>query len=103
MPHLLLRFLSLFSFRKADSFALGSYSYAKLGVKGNKTTTEDYDRLAEPEGRVFFAGEHTSSDYRACVHGAYLSGLREAAKVLEIPIIMRLMMSSYGTHDMSVV
>lgn len=74
----------LLSFRKADSFALGSYSYAKLGVKGNKTTTEDYDHLAEPEGRVFFAGEHTSSDYRACVHGAYLSGLREAARVLNL-------------------
>ncbi|VEL41871.1 unnamed protein product, partial [Protopolystoma xenopodis] len=31
--------------------------------------------------RIFFAGEHTSRCYPATVHGALLSGLREAARV----------------------
>ncbi|VDQ17657.1 unnamed protein product [Trichobilharzia regenti] len=31
--------------------------------------------------RVFFAGEHTCRCYPATVHGALLSGLREAARI----------------------
>lgn len=31
--------------------------------------------------RIFFAGEHTCRCYPATVHGALLSGLREAARV----------------------
>lgn len=31
--------------------------------------------------RLFFAGEHTNRQHTATVHGAYLSGLREAANV----------------------
>lgn len=30
----------------------------------------------------FFAGEHTSRDYRGTAHGAYLSGIREAKKII---------------------
>ena len=57
------------------------------GSSGN-----DYDFLAAPVSparngplvprpRVFFAGEHTMRNYPATVHGALLSGLREAGKV----------------------
>lgn len=40
------------------------------------------DTLAEPVGRALrFAGEATSRRYPASVHGAYLSGIREARLV----------------------
>jgi len=62
----------------ADIYAHGSYSYMPLGA-----TPDHYDDLAEPiDGRVFFAGEATSSDFPATVHGAYLSGLRAAEEIL---------------------
>ena len=60
-----------------DPFVLGSYSYAKVGM-----ASDAYDTMAEPEGRVFFAGEHTNDKFRSTVHGAYLSGIREAKNVL---------------------
>ena len=61
----------------SDPFAGGSYSYVPVGATG-----EEYDALAEPVGsRLFFAGEATSRDYHATVHGAYLSGLREAERI----------------------
>ena len=61
----------------ADPYALGSYSYLKLGA-----TPESHDELAAPVGtRLFFAGEATSKDYNATVHGAYLSGLRAAEEI----------------------
>ncbi|VEN43747.1 unnamed protein product, partial [Callosobruchus maculatus] len=34
-------------------------------------------------GRVFFAGEHTIRNYPATVHGAFLSGLREASRIAD--------------------
>ncbi|KAF9187221.1 hypothetical protein BGZ51_001480 [Haplosporangium sp. Z 767] len=34
------------------------------------------------QGRIFFAGEHTSPDHFASVHGAMMSGYREAARIL---------------------
>ena len=42
------------------------------------------DALARPleGGRVFFAGEHTNSEYPASVHGAFISGRREARHML---------------------
>jgi len=33
--------------------------------------------------RMFFAGEHTIRNYPATVHGAFLSGLREAGRVAD--------------------
>ncbi|HUY33860.1 MAG TPA: FAD-dependent oxidoreductase [Pirellulales bacterium] len=60
----------------ADPFALGAYSHVPVGVSG-----EEYERLAQPVGeRLLFAGEATSRRFPSTVHGAYLSGLREAER-----------------------
>lgn len=60
-----------------DPFARGAYSYAGIGV-----TAEDFAALGRPVGdSLLFAGEHTHPQYRASVHGAYLSGLREAERI----------------------
>jgi monoamine oxidase len=64
----------------SDPFSRGSYSYIAVGASG-----DDYDALAEPvDNQLFFAGEATSRDYAASVHGAYLSGLREAERMLAL-------------------
>jgi monoamine oxidase len=58
-----------------DRWAQGAYSHIPVGAEAS-----DRDVLAEPlfGGRVRFAGEATHRDHAATVHGAYLSGLREA-------------------------
>lgn len=78
---------------RADPWSRGSYSFVAVGSSGN-----DYDILATPvipgnpgrnndmiknPPRVFFAGEHTIRNYPATVHGALLSGLREAGRIAD--------------------
>ncbi len=61
----------------ADPFARGAYSYMAVGA-----TPEDLERLAAPVGKsLFFAGEATARSHWACLHGAYVSGLREAVRL----------------------
>lgn len=76
----------------ADPWAMGSYSFVGLDSSG-----DDYDLLAVPvspetltadgglssgeQSRLFFAGEHTIRQYPATVHGALLSGTREATRI----------------------
>ncbi|CAI7930598.1 unnamed protein product [Closterium sp. NIES-54] len=67
----------------AEPYSRGAYSYARVGVRGNEDHCTDYDVMALPEGRVLFAGEHTIWQYQATVHGALLSGVREAKRVLK--------------------
>lgn len=58
----------------------GAYSYTAVG-----TEMRHFDDLAEEvNDRLFFAGEHTEIDYFSTVHGAYLSGIREADKVIAL-------------------
>ncbi len=66
-----------------DPFTQGSYSFVPPGESFQLHRT-----LAQPEGRIFFAGEHTNPDYPATVHGAYLSGRRAARDILRDPRIM---------------
>lgn len=64
----------------ADPFAYGSYSFLAKG-----STLADIEALAAPVGaRLFFAGEATTAQDPATVHGAYRSGLRAAEEVLGV-------------------
>ena len=62
-----------------DPLAGGCYSYVPLGA-----TSDDFGILAEPAPPLFFAGEATNRDYRGTVHGAFLSGIREAQRIHEL-------------------
>uniref|UniRef100_A0A0E0JN44 Amine oxidase domain-containing protein n=1 Tax=Oryza punctata TaxID=4537 RepID=A0A0E0JN44_ORYPU len=77
-----------------DSLFLGSYSYVAVGSSG-----DDLDLMAEPLPRgpdaaderppppqplrVLFAGEATHRTHYSTTHAAYLSGLREANRLLQ--------------------
>lgn len=64
----------------ADPNSHGAYTFVATGSSG-----ADYDQLSVPvKPRLFFAGEHTIRQYPATVHGALLSGLREAAQISEL-------------------
>jgi monoamine oxidase len=63
----------------ADPWTLGSYSRARPGH------THQRKGLAKLiDGRLFFAGEATSSGAGSSCHGAYLSGIRAAEEIAEI-------------------
>lgn len=58
----------------------GAYSFTAVG-----TEMKHFDDLAATiDSKLFFAGEHTERDYFSTVHGAYLSGLREADKIMDL-------------------
>ena len=60
--------------------AFGAYSYTAVG-----TEMRHFDDLAEEvNDTLFFAGEHTQVDYFSTAHGAYLSGIREANKIIAL-------------------
>jgi monoamine oxidase len=62
----------------SDPFAYGSYSYLPPGATG-----ETRALLAEPlSDKLVLAGEATSAEHSATVHGAYLSGLHAAAQLI---------------------
>ncbi|KAI3441559.1 SWIRM domain-containing protein [Psidium guajava] len=61
----------------SDPLSCGSYSHIRVNSSGR-----DYDILGENVGnRLFFAGEATSRQYPASMHGAFLSGLKEASHI----------------------
>ncbi|XP_056176824.1 probable polyamine oxidase 5 [Syzygium oleosum] len=73
-----------------DPLFLGSYSYVAVGSSG-----DDLDTMAEPlpresretgtlpELQILFAGEATHRTHYSTTHGAYLSGIREANRLLQ--------------------
>ncbi|HLO87116.1 MAG TPA: FAD-dependent oxidoreductase [Nostocaceae cyanobacterium] len=64
----------------ADQFTKGSYSYLPVGA-----SNADREALAEPvANKLFFAGEATSKDYPATVHGALLSGKQAAKQIINL-------------------
>ena len=62
-----------------DPYSLGAYSFRPVG-----SGDDDMDALAEPVGgRLLFAGEATIAGHYQTVHGAFMSGLREASRIAE--------------------
>ncbi|KAI9193427.1 flavin-containing amine oxidoreductase-domain containing protein [Polychytrium aggregatum] len=63
-----------------DEFSRGSYSCI-----GNGATGRDHDRLSKSiDNKIFWAGEATSRQYPATVHGALLSGMRVATEITNV-------------------
>lgn len=63
----------------ADPFSRGAYSFPVVG-----SPRSDITALAAPVGTsLFFAGEATNPDYPSTVHGAFLSGQREARNIIK--------------------
>ncbi|HED65810.1 MAG TPA: FAD-dependent oxidoreductase [Planctomycetes bacterium] len=62
---------------RADPFFRGSFSYLRTG-----SSPADQRSLAAPVDRLLFAGEATHERFFASVHGALLSGLREAGRIV---------------------
>jgi monoamine oxidase len=61
----------------SDPYTRGAYSHLPVGA-----TPADLEALATPvDKRLFFAGEATVRTHWGCIHGAYVSGLREAARL----------------------
>ena len=66
----------------AEPFSLGSYTHRGRSSEAYEARVA---RLATPHGRMLFAGEGTSIDAPATVDGAWLSGIREAKRLLRAP------------------
>ncbi|MCO5565888.1 hypothetical protein L7F22_019563 [Adiantum nelumboides] len=72
-----------------DSFSRGSYSYIPASKDSSKISggsRQDMEVAATSiwDNTLGFCGEHTSADCYASVHGALLSGEREADRILQI-------------------
>lgn len=64
----------------ADPYAKGSYSYLKKGG-----SILDFEAVGAPvDDALFWAGEHTSTDRFGYADGAYVSGQREAKRIINM-------------------
>ena len=62
----------------SDPFSLGAYSFAAVN-----SSSQDHVTLAKPSGaKSLHAGEHTQALCPATVHGAFLTGEREATRII---------------------
>lgn len=65
---------------QSNEYTFGAYSYTAVGSE-----MRHFDDIAESvNDKLFFAGEHTEADYFSTAHGAYLSGIREANKIIAL-------------------
>jgi monoamine oxidase len=64
------------SFWHANPWSRGAYSYWRIG---QYTTIAGSEGL--PEGRIHFAGEHTSPNFQGYIEGAIESGVRAASEI----------------------
>ena len=71
--------LATLSYPTGDPNLQGSYSTYKVG---QYTQFGDYEKV--PQGRVFFAGEHTAYDFQGFMEGGALSGQRAAGELLSV-------------------
>ena len=63
-----------------DPFSFGSYVFVPI-----HQTASYFDDLARPvDQRLFFAGEGTMRRFPTTIHGAYLSGIREAKRIAQL-------------------
>lgn len=68
-----------FSKWNSDPFSFGTHSYLGIG-----SDPSDYEILSESiDSVLFFAGEATYRNYPSSVQGAFLSGEREAIKIIQ--------------------
>ncbi|SRR5712691_2753825 len=65
------------------SLADTTMSYYSREPAAAPTTTAD-ELIAQPSGRIYFAGEHTAGDWAGLMEGALRSGLRAADEVLAV-------------------
>ncbi|RWS25888.1 lysine-specific histone demethylase 1A-like protein, partial [Leptotrombidium deliense] len=82
---------------RGDPWSKGSYSYVATGSSGSdldimatpvsymnpSSTSTQTTQTSHALPRLFFAGEHTIRNYPATVHGALLSGYREAERIAD--------------------
>lgn len=68
-----------------DPYSYGSYSHMITGLSETKHREEFQQPVVNAQGaKLRFAGEHTSRNHFATVHGALLSGWREADDILRL-------------------
>jgi monoamine oxidase len=68
-----------------DPFVLGCYANIALGTEPEEHVA-DVETLGTPHGRVLFAGEHTCGLGTSTVDSAWVTGLREASRLLGQPV-----------------
>ena len=82
--HLLTRFVSsaIYYYRwSQDPFTQGSYSEPVVGF-----SSEDFNKLGQNLGRLYFGGEATSAEWYGYMQGAYLTG-KEKGKLIACQIL----------------
>ena len=62
---------------EGDQYAKGAFCYVPVGA-----SEKSFEAMSLPEGRVRFAGEATIAKHHGYVHGAMLSGIREADRII---------------------